>query len=236
MYLIYLDEAGNTGENLDDPAQPIHVMAAAIIRDTDWKNLEKHHDGFCNKACTKYGPKPTRFEVHAGEIFQGDGIFRSWSPSDRAELLKDSLDTFTSHNIPIIYGAIHKQRLKAQYSDPFAPHGLAFMLCVERIEGWFRANAKDEIGMLICDETKVKSEFKKSLRQYQKFGIPLGIKNLKLDHIIDTIHFADSHESYGIQLADTANYFIKRYLEGKKNAKDYYGLIWTKIWGSKVFP
>jgi Protein of unknown function (DUF3800) len=69
--------------------------------------------------------------------------------------------------------------------------------------------------MLICDETKVKSDFKKSLKQYQKFGIPLGIKNEKLDHIVDTIHFADSHECPGIQLADAVNYFIKRAALGK---------------------
>jgi hypothetical protein len=236
MYLIYLDEAGNTGENLDDPHQPIYVMAAVIIRDRQWKSIEKYHDEFCDSACARYLPRSPKFEVHACEIFQGTGLFRSWSPEHRVALLKDSLNTFPSHKLPIIYGAIDKQNLRAQYSDPLAPHGLAFMLCVERIERWFRANAADDIGMLICDETKVKSEFKKSLRQYQTYGIPLGIEILRLDHIVDTVHFADSHESYGIQLADTANYFIKRYLERKKNAEEYFKLIGPQIWSFTRFP
>jgi hypothetical protein len=236
MYLIYLDEAGNSGENLDDPLQPFHVMAGVIIRDSNWLTLEKHYDGFCGKACAKYPPRPPRFELHAGEIFQGAGVFDTWSPADRAELLTDSLNTFTSHDLPIIYGAIDKQKLKAQYADPFAPHGLAFMLCAERIERWFKAHAPNEIGMLICDETKVKSEFKKSLKQYQKFGIPLGVKNEKLEHIVDTIHFADSHESYGIQLADAANYFIKRQCQKKANSTAYYDLIKGKIWDARIFP
>jgi hypothetical protein len=230
-----MDEAGNSGEDLDDPNQPIHVMAGIIIRDREWQKLESHYNGFCAKACEKYPPDP-KFEIHAGEIFQGEGEFRNWSKDDRATLLMDTLNTFTSHDIPVIYGAIDKQKLKSKYSDPFAPHGLAFMLCVERIEEWFRFNANNETGMLICDETKVKSEFKKSLKQYQRFGIPLGIKNAKLDHIVDTIHFADSHECYGIQLADAANYFIKREAIGKANSKAYYDAFSKKIWSGKMFP
>jgi hypothetical protein len=230
-----MDEAGNTGEDLDDPNQPIHVMAGVIIHDVNWLAVESHYKDFCEKACKKYPPNP-KFELHAGEIWQGEGVYRSWSKDDRAELLRDALNTFTSHEIPIIYGAIDKQKLKAKYHDPFAPHGLAFMLCAERIERWFKANARDEIGMLICDETKVKSDFKKSLKQYQEFGIPLGLRNEKLEHIVDTIHFADSHESYGIQLADTANYFIKREAQDKANSKPYYKLLEPKVWDGRMFP
>lgn len=235
MRLIYMDEAGNSGRDLDDPQQPILVMAAVVIRDTDWRNLESHVKGFCEKVCAKY-PHDPKFELHAGEIWQGEREFRSWSKDDRANLLRDCLKTFPSHDIPIIYGAVDKRRLKAQYTNPFAPHGLAFMLCAERIERWFAANAPNEIGMLICDETKVKGDFKKSLKQYQDFGIPLGMRNEKLDHIVDTIHFADSRESYGIQLADAANYFIKRHLLGMGNSEPYYDLIKGKIWSGKTFP
>ena len=235
MYLVYMDEAGNSGKDLDDPNQPIHVMAAVIIRDTNWRILEGHYKTFCAKACEGYPHNP-KFELHAGEIFQGEGMFRKWKKDDRANLLVDSLNTFTTHDIPIIYGAIDKQRLKKKYTDPFAPHGLAFMLCVERIERWLKAYAPTDVGMLICDETKVKSDFKKSLKQYQEYGIPLGLKNERLDHIIDTIHFADSHECYGIQLADAANYFIKREALGKVNSNRYYKLIEGKIWDGRLFP
>ncbi len=41
VYLIYLDESGSTGSNLSDLLQPIHVVAAVLIRDCDWLNLER---------------------------------------------------------------------------------------------------------------------------------------------------------------------------------------------------
>jgi hypothetical protein len=170
MYLIYMDEAGNSGRNLDDPDQPIHVVAAAIVRDTKWKELERHHDDFCKKAWENYPPRPSRSEVHAGDIFHGSGVYRRWKPDHRTELLRDSLNAFNDYDLPIIFGAVDKAKLKAKYSDLFLPHGLAFALCVERIEEWFRANANDEIGMLIYDDTTERYEFKDSLKQYQSMA------------------------------------------------------------------
>ena len=31
MWLSYLDESGNTGSNLDDPDQPVHLIAAVMV-------------------------------------------------------------------------------------------------------------------------------------------------------------------------------------------------------------
>lgn len=35
MLICYLDESGNTGRRLDDPDQPIHLIAAVLVRE-DW--------------------------------------------------------------------------------------------------------------------------------------------------------------------------------------------------------
>ena len=40
VYLVYLDEAGNTGRNLEDPQEPIHVVGAVIVRNQQWLQIE----------------------------------------------------------------------------------------------------------------------------------------------------------------------------------------------------
>jgi hypothetical protein len=119
---------------------------------------------------------------------------------------------------------------------PADPHDLAFLLCAERVERWFAKEADQETGMLIGDETRAKAEMKKSLRSYRKVGIPLGIKEERLEHIIDTIHFADSHESFGIQLADFCAYFIKRGAAGKKDSQEFCDAISSCVFQGTVFP
>jgi hypothetical protein len=41
MYLIYLDESGNSGNNLNDAQQPIFVLCAMIVPVDQWLRLER---------------------------------------------------------------------------------------------------------------------------------------------------------------------------------------------------
>lgn len=41
MHLIYLDESGNSGNNLSDPQQPIFVLGALIVPEQKWKAIEE---------------------------------------------------------------------------------------------------------------------------------------------------------------------------------------------------
>jgi hypothetical protein len=212
VYLIYLDEAGSSAQ------EPIHVIAAIALQDKKWLAVEAAME----EVIEQYVPEKDRpkFEFHTSDIFQGHGYFEHWERKVRAEVLKALLKVIIDHDLSVIYGGVHKSRLSAQYIYPADHHSLAFLLCAERIEHWFVKNHPDETGMLIADETKAKSEIKKSLKQYRKSGIPLGIREERLEHIIDTIHFADSHESCGIQLADFCSYIIKRSATGKSDCKE----------------
>ena len=39
MWLSYLDESGNTGGNLEDPDQPIHLIAAVMVPEDQVQGL-----------------------------------------------------------------------------------------------------------------------------------------------------------------------------------------------------
>lgn len=40
MHLVYIDESGNSGSNLNDPQQPIFVLCAMIVSEDRWQSLE----------------------------------------------------------------------------------------------------------------------------------------------------------------------------------------------------
>ena len=47
MHFIYLDEAGNTGNNLNDASQPIFVLGALLVHEQKWLRLEA--SGLCRE-------------------------------------------------------------------------------------------------------------------------------------------------------------------------------------------
>jgi hypothetical protein len=234
VYLIYLDESGNTGSRLDDPQQPIHTIVGVIVRDRHWHTCESQMNGIIED----YIPPADRqgFEFHTSDLFQGRRYFAGWQWVVREEILNRLIGIITNCNLPMIYGAVHKPRLAAQYAYPADPHALAFLFLAERIEGWFQQHANDDTGMFIADETKADAEMRKSLRDYRTVGIPLGIRDIRLEHIVETVHFADSRLSVGIQIADVANYFVRRHLEAKANSERFYQAFQGLIADSRVFP
>ncbi len=40
MHLVYFDESGNSGNNQNDPQQPIFVLGALIVPETCWQAVE----------------------------------------------------------------------------------------------------------------------------------------------------------------------------------------------------
>src|SRR5690606_38192148 len=156
------------------------------------------------------------FEFHATDIYQETGFFRGWSPVVRFDTLERLLTIVADHKLSLIHAGIHKRELSARYARPAHPHDLAFLLVVERVERWFCAEADNETGIYIADETRAKMDMKTSLRQYRRTGIQLG-RSTPIKHVIDTIHFADSKETCPIQLADCCLYIIRRKLENKQN-------------------
>ena len=39
MYLLYADESGNTGTDLDNKQQPIFVLAGILVNDKNWHKI-----------------------------------------------------------------------------------------------------------------------------------------------------------------------------------------------------
>ncbi len=67
MLFCYVDEAGNTGRRLDDPVQPVHLIAAVIVREDRVRRMTERLDYLASQATTWY---PV-VEYHGYELFHG---------------------------------------------------------------------------------------------------------------------------------------------------------------------
>jgi hypothetical protein len=231
VFISYLDEAGLS-------KQETHLVVAGIVV-PDKKLLDG--ENALERVLEKHIPEADHegFEFHAHDLFTGSNYFgnkHKWPQTKRTLIIKDVLDVLIELDLPVIYGAINKTAHRAKYYTPFDEHGLAFMFFVERIDKWVADCNSSECCLLIADETKKEKVIRSSLRQYRKQKIPIG-RPVKLDHITDTIYFADSKASWGLQIADFCNYFIKRHLiGGNELAEKVYQYFKEQIQEGTVFP
>ena len=74
------------------------------------------------------------FEFHAQELFHGTGKFSAWSQDKRSALFSDCMTVIGTLDVPIIYGAVDKQKLNKAVYRSANPLDIAFRLCTESIE------------------------------------------------------------------------------------------------------
>jgi hypothetical protein len=156
MHLIYFDESGNSGTNLADPQQPVFVLGALIVHETLWQAVESDLEAELSKHIV--GPRPPRFEVHAGDIRQGTAQFKGVSVQQRLALRDGWMAVAIKHRLPFIYRAITKSRYDRWMRSAFGnnisvnPHLAAFALVAQVANNYLRAASKDALGIIISDD------------------------------------------------------------------------------------
>ena len=85
MHLVYLDESGNSGQNLKDPQQPVFILCAMIVDERHWLALETDLRAILDRRVPGWD-KIDDFEVHAAELRSGAGNFDSMTVADRIAL------------------------------------------------------------------------------------------------------------------------------------------------------
>lgn len=215
MQLIYLDESGNTGNNLNDPQQPVFVLGALVVPDKIWQVVEQD---ILDVATSFFGGNlPDPFEIHATDIRNGGKLFRNISISRRIEFSSDLLQIAINHKLKLVCRAITKKRYQQWIHRTLGsgvslnPHIAAYPLLTQTLNQHLRELGEGEYGILINDENKdVGADIEKTIRLLRA---DTGI--LKLDHIIEKSFFIDSQKSYVLQLADLCIYYVRKLEEVK---------------------
>ena len=208
MWFGYMDETGNTGRNLDDEDQPIHLIATVAIEETQVAVVHDHvretAREHCPGICARDG-----FEFHGQDLFSGRRHFQGLPAAKRIEIYDEVLRGIELASAEVIVRGVHKGRLAKRYAKPFHPHDIALMFTIESIERL--AQARECRVLLVADEAKeIEDAALRDLANYQEVGTSWGWNTERIDHIIDTIHFVPSHRNPAIQLVDLVAFLAAR--------------------------
>ncbi|MCR9214901.1 MAG: DUF3800 domain-containing protein [Proteobacteria bacterium] len=208
MYLLYYDEV-----KYDPPNQDSFWLGGVCVEHSLVMEIENQLNEISQEAFTSpVLSKETEF--HGIDVCRGKGNFKGFEFEDRMEILEKLLAVLARDEIKRIYVRILPANI-VKTGDP--PEEIAFMYLVENADLIFKEN--DSYGMLFGD--------------YDEPAIGVSVTNLShfrrrgtawagardIENIIDTVHFAKSHHSRMIQLADIYVYCLQ--FHHKKNKSNW---------------
>lgn len=209
MHLVYIDESGNTGQNLKDPQQPVFALGALIVPEHHWQPLELK---FMELVAEYFPGKPLDVEIHATDIRSGRGYFRTLSLNTRLTFLSASLDLLHATGLRFVCRTIEKEKYARWIETNFPrgvsinPHVVAFPLVARVVDDYLQAQGQDALGMLISDENR------EIVGDIKKITALLRLKDgaLRLQRVIEQCFFVDSHTSALIQLCDICTFYGRK--------------------------
>ena len=200
MHLVYLDESGNTGDNLNDPDQPVFLLGALIVPEVCWQAVE--HDLDAALAARFPDLAIAEAEIHAGDLRMNRGVFKDVPVPQRIALRDDWLGIAGHHGLKFVYRSIEKKRYRDWMHNAFGagvtvnPHVAAFPLVAMVVNRYLASNKA--LGMFTSDENKqIVRDIEKSIRTLRLASGPL-----RLSQIIEKGFFIDSKKSRILQLCD----------------------------------
>ena len=176
-------------------------------------------------------------EFHASAIYFGKGPFKGMPIKTRLKIL-DDLTTIISESDDIrrIYVAIDTPKIFLKLRD--VPN-IAFAFFCEKLENLLRSEMTSSLLIGDLDKEQMKSMIRNFL-QYREMTTPWAY-GTKIERIVDTVHFAQSHHSRMIQLADVYLFGVSHEYGTRSGfMAETFEKIWAdkKIWHnrSRVWP
>jgi hypothetical protein len=215
MHLIYLDESGNTGVDLNNSGQPVFVLGALVVPEARWLPLEIDLTALVERFFP--APRPPDFELHATELINPRGYFRQFPIQHRLDFVREIMQTAARHQLRFVYRAIVKKRFAAWLENTFGagvlinPHVAAFSLVAQVIQEHLKSLPGAPLGIFISDDNReVAPDVEKSIRILRRDS-----STLRLGQIIEKGFFIDSRTSLPLQLCDLCTYAARRREEQK---------------------
>ena len=228
---VYLDTSGDSGWPAPFGRSQVnwYILAGLVLRpDTD-------HQAFTeiNRILAKYITNTERskfpdkfYEIHYHDIVIGKNIYQGLTGLQRKAMSDEIFDLILRLKPVLFATAINKIQLKRCYgSYAFAPKTLALRATIHRFSIYLER--ENMIGSIIVDEEEYRKdkELQTMIHNFRRHGITLRgddyqpLLENKLKNILNTISFAPSHQSAGIQLADVCCRATWTHLERNKSER-----------------
>jgi hypothetical protein len=241
MHFFYLDESGDTGNNLLNQEQPIFVLAGLSIADKKWVNTKEKLDGVIKAYFNNN--IPCQFELHSCQLLSpnGEGSFFNHPIEGRLELVRNLLALIDELGHNIHYFAINKEKMNnANCEFPTlynskTPYLVAFDYLITYMNWHVKENlGQSARGMIVLDKKENYHENIEAIIQNRRYEVP---NSQKVKWIVEFSYPVDSKKNPMIQLSDLIALCIRRFLEietGYKpnvpqNVKNFYGECYNII-------
>jgi hypothetical protein len=195
MLITYFDEVKPSA-----PDQPYYWLGGLMIDDHLIPTLEQEINALAVKCFGAGSGLTNQTEFHASDIASGRRNFKKVrNPAIRFDILKELIKIYDKeHGVYRVAVRLDASKL---YPGTDAEE-LAMMYLIERVNRFCRRTST--LAMLIGDYEKEKTVNKavQNLARYKEDGTPYAFGQ-DIDQLVDTVHFAHSHNSRLLQLADT---------------------------------
>ena len=211
MYLMYVDESGDTG--LAKSPTRFFALSGIVVHESTWRQFIDMLIAFRRTLKTVYG-LPVRAEIHASEFINTrvHGLDRHV----RLAILRNTLDEMAKYpGISITNVIVEKAGKPVGYDVFNAAWGTLFQRFENTMNhGNFPGAHSRDYGLVITDATSGK-KLSRLVRKMARFNyIPNdanyagGSRNIPITRVIEDPHGKNSAETLPIQMADVAAYFL----------------------------
>lgn len=226
FYLIYVDDYGNTGSNLNDPKQPIFLYFAAIVPAESWgiieQSLLQRKEDLFTLLAQKAGQAPSDPELKATRLLSFKRPYNYLSWGSKADFIRRIALDYSLAGTRFVVSYVDKELLaeairSASVFDSariealnkiYVPNVLAFANLIGRLDA-FLAQEKSR-GIIIIDEQD-EFEFLPLLGVYADLRRQGLLKGL-----IERPLRVASHEHVLLQGVDLLAYVYGRYMVKRK--------------------
>lgn len=216
MYLMYVDESGDTGHIALGSPTKFFVLTGLVIHETKWREALSRLVEFRLKVRSKFGLL-LKDELHAGTLLTRPGHLSRIKKNDRLTIIRSFLDEIAKNtNFSVINVRIDKQG-KADDYDVFEN---SWRVLIQRFENTlthnnFPGGTATDNGVIFCDETDA-AKLRALYRKMRVFNpIPNvqavyggGYRQMPLLRVIEDPSVRASHHSLFLQAADAAAWAV----------------------------
>jgi hypothetical protein len=209
MLLCYVDETTYGS---------FHGFAAVLVDEYATKRLTASLNGIVHQASVDYGiPRTT--EIHAYPMFHGRDAWRAVGNRARVALFDKIVDAIVSEDVTILLRSVDQVKLERRqasqnYPVAFPPEQVCFQHILQRVQKI--AADRETHCLIIADNRSDRDRHREHFATYQTEGTPGVYMHTTLDRLLDTVHFAPSHQSRMLQAADVLAFIYGR----RKNVKE----------------
>jgi hypothetical protein len=198
MHLIYYDEVKHDPPNQNSFWLGGICAPVEIVAELEAAMNEISRDAFGDATLKR------ETEFHGIELCRGKGNFKRRPFDERLDYLRRILEIIGREDLHRIYIRIIPENIAFSRKPP---EEIAFMYLIEKVDNLLKELGT--LGMMFgdYDEPNVGSSVA-SLSRYRQGGTDWH-RGRDIENIVDTVHFARSHHSRMIQLADVFLYCLQ---------------------------